>query len=67
MNEVDNFTDVLKQAQKDHKRVSILVAGSYKPFTGFVKSVNIFQTQLENEYSVEYIRNVEIKAVRIYE
>ena len=67
MNELDTWSDILKEAKKNHKRVSILVEGSYKPYTGYVETVNIFWVELRNEYSVEYLKNSEIKTVRIYD
>ena len=67
MNELDTWTDILRDAKQNHKRVSILVDGSYKPYTGYVESINIFWVQLRNEYSTEYLQNSEIKTVRIYD
>ena len=67
MNELDTWTDILTEAKQIHKRVSILVDGSYKPYTGYVESINIFWVQLRNEYSTEYLKNSEIKTVRIYD
>ena len=67
MNEFDTFIEVLKEAKVNNKRVSILVEGSYKPYTGHVESINIFCTQLRNEYSVEYLKNSEIKTVKVYD
>ena len=54
------------EAKDKRNRVSILVAGTYKPYTGFVRSLNEVMVSLDNEYSNEYIMLADIKALRVY-
>ena len=67
MNEEDGWTVILNYAYKDRKRVSILINGSFKPFTGFVARFTNFMVVLENEYSSEYVALKDIKAVRVFD
>ena len=66
MNEVNGWTEILEDAKRRGKRVSILVNGSFKPYTGFITKLTIFMVVLFNEYSQEYVVLKDIKAIRVY-
>ena len=61
-----HWSDVLKNAHDNSKTVSILVNGSYKPYTGKILRMELGLITLVNEYSMEYISMNEVKAVRVY-
>ena len=64
---ISPWYDVLADAQNEGKRVSVLVNGSYKPYTGRVLEIKgNLMIALGNEYAQEYILFSEIKAVRVY-
>ena len=58
---------ILVDALENRNRVSILVEGTYKPYTGYVTEVKKGVLTLTNEYSTEYIMIANIKAVRVYD
>ena len=58
---------ILSDALDSNKRVSVLVEGTYKPYTGKISDVNKGVLTLRNEYSTEYIMITNIKAVRVYD
>lgn len=67
MNEVNGWTEILEDAKRRGKRVSILVNGSFKPYTGLVLKITTFMVVLVNEYSSEYVALKDIKAVRVFD
>ena len=67
MNELTEWIDILKNANEEIKRVSILVNGSFKPYRGLVEKVTMFMVVLVNEYSREYVVLKDIKAIRVYD
>ena len=58
--------DVLKKAKNYGKRVSVLINGTYKPYSGYVTNLTKSILTLDNEYADEYILLNDIKAVRVY-
>ena len=58
---------ILVDALESRNRVSVLVEGTYKPYTGKIADVNKGVLTLRNEYSTEYIMIANIKAVRVYD
>lgn len=62
-----HWAEILISARNSGSKVSILITGSYKSFTGKVKKLEIGVVTLENEYSTEYISLSEIRAVRVYD
>lgn len=58
---------ILVDALENRNRVSVLVEGTYKPYTGHVTEVKKGVLTLKNEYSTEYIMITNIKAVRVYD
>ena len=58
---------ILMDASLNRNRISVLVEGTYKPYTGKIADVNKGILTLENEYSTEYIMIANIKAVRVYD
>lgn len=67
LNEWDGWADILNRADREGKRVSILVNGSFKPYVGRVIKVRASIVVLMNEYSKEYISLRDIKAIRVYD
>ena len=63
---MNGWTEILEDAKRRGKRVSILVNGSFKPYTGFITKLTIFMVVLFNEYSQEYVVLKDIKAIRVY-
>ena len=58
---------ILIDASLNRNRISVLVEGTYKPYTGKIADVNKGVLTLKNEYSTEYIMIANIKAVRVYD
>ena len=58
--------DVLKKAKDNDKRVSVLINGTYKPYSGYITNLTKSILTLDNEYADEYILLNDIKAVRVY-
>ena len=61
---MNDFFDVFTHA--GNSTVSILVHGTYKPYTGKVKRAYENFVELVNEYSTNYIYYKDIIAVRVY-
>ena len=59
--------DILIGAFNRKNRVSILVDGTYKPYAGRIIKMQGNIVSLQNDYSVEYIMLINIKAVRVYD
>lgn len=58
--------DVLRKAKDNGKRVSVLINGTYKPYSGYITNLTKSILTLDNEYADEYILLNDIKAVRVY-
>lgn len=58
--------EVLRRAKDNNKRVSVLINGTFKPYTGYVTNLSKSLLTLDNEYADEYILLNDIKAVRVY-
>ena len=58
--------EVLRKARDNDKRVSVLINGTYKPYSGYITNLTKSILTLDNEYADEYILLNDIKAVRVY-
>ena len=58
--------EVLRKARDNNKRVSVLINGTYKPYSGYITNLTKSILTLDNEYADEYILLNDIKAVRVY-
>ena len=58
--------DVIRKAKDNGKRVSVLINGTYKPYSGYITNLTKSILTLDNEYADEYILLNDIKAVRVY-
>lgn len=58
---------ILHNAFEHSERVSVIINGTYKPFTGYVLSIDSGLVTIDNEYSREYIMMSEIRSIRVYD
>ena len=61
----DDFFEVLTNT--GNSTVSILVHGSFKPYTGKVKRAYEHFVELVNDYSSNYVYYKDIIAIRVYD
>ena len=60
------WENVLREAQRENKWASILVNGTYKPFSGTIRKVTPTMVELDDRFSVNRILLSEIKVVRTW-
>ena len=60
------WENVLREAQRENKWASILVIGTYKPFSGTIRKVTPTMVELDDRFSVNRILLSEIKVVRTW-